>query len=138
MAKTKDMTKAKDGKIIAVVGVVIDVEFAVGTALPAIYDALHVDNDGQTITLEVAQHLDEHTVRTIALSGTDGLGRGQTVTATGAPISVPVGEQTLGRMFNVTGEPIDEKPAPKAKTAPIHKNPPALTEQSNKAEILET
>ncbi len=138
MVKTVEKTKSKDGKIIAVVGVVIDVEFGDGAEIPAIYDALHVEHDGKTITLEVAQHLDEHTVRTIALSSTDGLTRGQTVVSTGAPISVPVGDGTLGRMFNVVGEPIDGQAAPKGKTAPIHKAPPALTEQSNKAEILET
>ena len=139
MTKTAEKTKLKDGKIIAVVGVVVDVEFSEGSRPPAIYDALHVEHQGKTITLEVAQHLDEHTVRAIALSSTDGMKRGQTVTSTGAPISVPVGDATQGRMFNVVGEPIDNMPAPKnAKTAPIHKDPPALTEQSNKAEILET
>jgi F-type H+/Na+-transporting ATPase subunit beta len=133
------MTKTEDtGQIIQVVGVVIDVEFKKGR-LPAIYDALRIAHNDKTITLEVAQHLDEHTVRTIALSSTDGLKRGQEVISTGAPISVPVGDATQGRMFNVVGEPIDGKPAPKnAKTAPIHRQPPALTEQSNKAEILET
>lgn len=139
MVKTAEQTKLKDGKIIAVVGVVVDVEFDEGSRPPAIYDALHVEHDGKKITLEVAQHLDEHTVRAIALSSTDGLKRGQAVVSTGAPISVPVGDETQGRMFNVVGEPIDGLPAPKnAKTAPIHRNPPALTEQSNKAEILET
>lgn len=139
MVKTAEQTKHKDGKIIAVVGVVIDVEFDEHTQPPAIYHALHVEHEGRTITLEVAQHLDEHTVRAIALSSTDGLKRGQKVVNTGAPISVPVGDATQGRMFNVVGEPIDNQPAPKnAKTAPIHKDPPALTEQSNKAEILET
>jgi F-type H+-transporting ATPase subunit beta len=138
MTKTEEKTNLKDGKIIAVVGVVIDVEFGDDVKLPAIYDALKIKQDGKVITLEVAQHLDEHTVRTIALSSTDGLKRGQAVEATGAPISVPVGEQTQGRMFNVVGEPIDGKPATTGKTAPIHRQPPALTEQSNKAEILET
>ncbi len=138
MAKTAEQTKTATGAIIQIVGVVVDVEFAGSAKLPAIYDALHVEHDGKTITLEVAQHLDEHTVRTIALSSTDGLKRGQAVASTGAPISVPVGKATLGRMFNVVGEPIDEMPAPKGPTAPIHAAPPALTEQSNKAEILET
>lgn len=124
------------GRITQVVGVVVDVEF--DGKLPAMYDALEVAHEGKTITLEVAQHLDEHTVRTIALSSTDGLKRGQEVKGTGAPISVPVGEETQGRMFNVVGEPIDAKPAPKGKRAPIHREPPALSEQSNKAEILET
>ena len=126
------------GNITQVVGVVVDVEFDKDTALPAIYDALEVELHGNTLVLEVAQHLDEHTVRTIALSSTDGLKRGQDVVATGAPISVPVGKETEGRMFNVVGEPIDGKPTPKGKKAPIHRDPPALTEQSNKAEILET
>ena len=132
--------KEQSGKIIQVVGVVVDVEFA-GGDLPAIYDALHAISDDKkkaAVTLEVAQHLDEHTVRAIALSSTDGLRRGGEVTATGAPISVPVGEETLGRMFNVVGDPIDDKPAPKGATAPIHRAAPPLSEQSNKAEILET
>jgi F-type H+-transporting ATPase subunit beta len=120
---------AQSGKIIQIVGVVVDVEFTSG-ALPAIYDALRVAHDGQTITLEVAQHLDEQTVRTVALSSTDGLKRGQAVEATGAPIHVPVGPETQGRMFNVVGEPIDGKPAPKGKTASIHREPPALSEQT--------
>ena len=126
------------GKIIQVVGVVIDVEFAGDVNLPAIFDALTVKRGNEIVTLEVAQHLNEHTVRAIAMSSTDGLRRGDEVTATGAPIQVPVGESTQGRMFNVTGEPIDEKPAPKGKKASIHRQPPALSEQANKAEILET
>lgn len=126
------------GKIIQIVGVVVDVEFADGANLPAIYDALHIARDDETVTLEVAQHLDQHTVRTIALSSTDGLKRGQEVVATGAPIQVPVGEETQGRMFNVVGDPIDQKPAPKGKRAPIHRAAPGLDEQSNKAEVLET
>ena len=132
------MTKAATGTgtITQVVGVVVDVEFT--DTLPAIYDALTTLRGKETLTLEVAQHLDEHTVRAIAMSGTDGLKRGQDVTATGAPIKVPVGASTQGRMFNVVGEPIDGKAAPKGTTAPIHRQPPALSEQSNKAEILET
>lgn len=138
MVKTSKK-ELKDGKVIAVVGVVVDVEFGEDAQLPAIYHALKIKQDDRVITLEVAQHLDEHTVRAIALSTTDGLQRGQAVANTGAPISVPVGDATQGRMFNVVGEPIDEKPMPKNVTfAPIHKAPPALTEQSNKAEILET
>ena len=133
------MAKESTGKIIQIVGVVVDVEFKNGDAkLPAIYDALHVQNDGRTLTLEVAQHLDEHTVRAIALQSTDGLKRGAEVVATGAPISMPVGAETQGRMFNVVGEPIDGQPAPKGKTASIHREPPALSEQTNKTEILET
>lgn len=130
------MSKNDTGKIIQVVGVVVDVEFE--GKIPAIYDALHIARDNATLTLEVAQHLDEHTVRAIALASTDGLKRGQAVTATGAPISVPVGDETQGRMFNVVGDPIDGKPAPKGPRAPIHREAPSLEEQSNKTEILET
>ncbi len=127
----------QQGTVTQVVGVVVDVEFAGGN-LPAIYDALEIAHDKKTITLEVAQHLDERTVRTISLQSTDGLSRGTAVTATGAPVTVPVGPSTQGRMFNVVGEPIDGKPAPKGKTASIHREPPALSEQANKTEILET
>ncbi len=127
-----------EGAIIQVVGVVVDVEFKKGS-LPAIYDALHITSGDKLTVLEVAQHLSENSVRAIALSSTDGLKRGQTVVATGAPISVPVGVDTQGRMFNVVGEPIDGKPVKKGITlAPIHRDPPPLTEQSNKAEVLET
>ena len=125
------------GKITQIVGVVVDVEFS--GELPAIYDALTVERSGSVLTLEVAQHLDENTVRSIALASTDGLKRGAEVVATGAPISVPVGVATSGRMFNVTGDPIDGKEAPKDATkSPIHRPAPSLDEQSNKAEILET
>jgi len=130
------MTK-ETGKIIQIVGVVIDVEFE-GKTLPEIYDALTIADGKRTVTLEVAQHLDEHTVRTVSLQSTDGLKRGQEVVATGAPISVPVGIETQGRMFNVVGEPIDGQPAPKGKKASIHREPPALSEQTSKTEILET
>jgi F-type H+-transporting ATPase subunit beta len=126
------------GSIIQVVGVVVDIEFDKSDSLPAIYDALTINKGEQTLTLEVAQHLDERSVRAIAMSSTDGLKRGDEVVATGAPISVPVGDETQGRMFNVTGDPIDGKPAPKGDRSPIHRQPPALDEQSNKTEILET
>ncbi|MDB5168160.1 MAG: atpD [Candidatus Saccharibacteria bacterium] len=125
------------GHIIQVVGVVVDVEFN-DKNLPGMYDALLIEHNDKMITLEVAQHLDERTVRAIAMSSTDGLRRGQDVTATGAPISVPVGADTQGRMFNVVGDPIDGKPAPKGKRASIHREPPTLAEQANKTEILET
>ncbi len=126
------------GQIIQVVGVVVDAEFE-KESLPAIYDALTVRHGDGKIVLEVAQHLSETSVRTIALSSTDGLSRGTEVVATGAPISVPVGADTSGRMFNVIGEPIDGKPALKnVKLSPIHRQPPAFTEQSGKTEILET
>lgn len=132
------MSKEKaTGQIIQVVGVVVDVEFN-DKNLPALYDALEVTRNKKKIVLEVAQHLDERTVRTIAMSGTDGLKRGDEVTATGASISVPVGEQTQGRMFNVVGEVIDGGKPVTGKTAPIHREPPALADQSTKKEILET
>ena len=129
----------KTGKIIQIMGVVVDVEFAEKNHLPAIYDALTIEHGDKTVTLEVAQHLDEHTVRAISLQSTDGLKRGQEVVATGAPISVPVGAETQGRMFNVVGEPIDGRVISKnVKKASIHREPPALEEQTNKTEILET
>ena len=126
------------GKVTQVVGVVVDAQFDEGD-LPAIYDALIIERVGKKLYLEVAQHLNESTVRTVALSSTDGLKRGDEVTATGAPITVPVGDETMGRMFNVVGEPIDGKEKVKAKvTASIHREAPTLDEQSGKIEILET
>lgn len=129
------MTKTS-GTITQIVGVVVDAEFK--NELPALYDALTVERDGQTITLEVAQHLNESTVRAIALSSTDGLRRGQAVQATGAPITVPVGDATQGRMFNVTGDVIDGGKPVEGQRHPIHRSAPGLDEQSNKTEILET
>lgn len=132
------MEKTSTGQVVQIIGVVVDVEFNKGN-LPAIYDALTVTSAERTLTLEVAQHLSETTVRAIALANTDGLRRGASVQATGAPISVPVGEATLGHMFNVVGDQIDGKEAAKVtKRAPIHKMPPAFTDQSGKTEILET
>jgi F-type H+-transporting ATPase subunit beta len=131
------MMNKDTGTITQVVGVVVDVEFE-SKGLPAIYDALTIKRGEKTITFEVAQHLDERTVRAIAMQSTDGLRRGDEVVATGSPITVPVGDETLGRMFSVVGDPIDGKPAPKGKRASIHREPPALSEQSNKTEILET
>jgi len=134
---TKTSTVAKNGNIIQIVGVVVDVEFE--GRLPAINNALTVELNGRRLVLEVAQHLSLRAVRAIALGPTDGLARGAAVADTGAPIKVPVGDSTLGRMFNVIGEPIDGKPAPaKAQLGPIHRAPPPLTEQSPKIEIFET
>jgi F-type H+-transporting ATPase subunit beta len=132
----KNKTKTT-GKVSQVVGVVVDAEFESGD-LPAIFDALEVKIGKKTLLLEVAQHLSERSVRAIALSDTDGLKRGTDVVATGAPISVPVGDETLGRMFNVIGEPIDGKSANFKKRASIHRAPPTFDEQSGKIEILET
>src|SRR4051812_13688730 len=106
LTETKKKVSTTDGHVVQVIGVVVEVEFP-DRKLPAILDALQVEIGGQKQLLEVAQHLSETTVRAIALSSTDGLKRGDKVVATGAPISVPVGDQTLGRMFNVIGEPID-------------------------------
>jgi F-type H+-transporting ATPase subunit beta len=136
MAKSTEKNNAA-GRISQVVGVVVDVEFE-DKNLPAIYDAMTVTSGDRVVTLEVASHLDESTVRAIALSTTDGLRRGDEVVATGGPIHVPVGAETQGRMFNVVGDPIDGKPAPAGKKASIHREPPTLEEQSTKAEILET
>lgn len=129
----KDQIK---GKISQIVGVVVDVEF--NDYLPAIYNALEVKSGDRTVVLEVAQHLSETSVRAISLGSTDGLKRGAAVTDTGEAISVPVGADTLGRMFNVTGEPIDNKGGTFKTRSTIHKQPPALSEQSGETEILET
>jgi F-type H+-transporting ATPase subunit beta len=131
------LEKTKKGTISQVVGVVVDVEFEQGH-LPSIYNAIHAELSDKKLVLEVAQHLSENSVRAIALSSTDGLKRGATVVDTGAPISVPVGKETMGRMFNVVGEPIDGKKGDFKKRAPIHRAPPALSEQSGTTEILET
>ncbi len=126
------------GTISQIIGVVIDVHFE--TQVPEILNALQLTNPkGDTIILEVQQHLGGGNVRTIAMGATDGLSRGTEVTDTGKPISVPVGEVTLGRMFNVVGEAIDGKPNPKnPKLYPIHRHAPEFKSQSQKTEILET
>ncbi len=131
-------TKTKNGSISQIVGVVVDVEFGEGK-LPKINNALHVKGkDGKNIVLEVAQHLSESSVRAISLGSTDGLERGTEVIDTGKAISVPIGKETLGRMFNVIGEPIDGKSDNFKNYSEIHKDPPAFTEQSGGVEILET
>src|SRR3982751_3127041 len=113
------MTAANNGIITQVIGAVIDVKFPSGN-LPAILNALETKNDGKRLVLEVAQHLGESEVRCIAMDATDGLTRGQEVTDTGAPIMVPVGRETLGRIMNVIGEPIDERgPINTKGTSPI-------------------
>lgn len=127
------------GKITQIIGAVLDIKFEEGK-LPEIYDAINIETkDGKTLVVEVAQHLGDDTVRCIAMGPTDGLVRGMDAKATGGPISVPVGENTLGRMFNVLGQPIDEKPAPEGvKYMPIHRKAPSFEEQSTSTEILET
>ena len=124
------------GKIVQVIGAVVDVEFA-KDSIPQIYDALKVDEVG--LTLEVQQQLGDGIVRTIAMGTSDGIKRGFDVKNTGAPISVPVGEKTLGRIMNVLGEPIDEAgPIKSKKVMPIHRKPPAYKEQAGGNELLET
>ena len=125
------------GKISQVIGAVVDVAFE--GPLPAIQNALEVDNNGQRLVLEVAQHLGESSVRTIAMDSTEGLVRGADAADTGAPITVPVGPETLGRILNVIGEPVDEgQPVKSAKQYPIHRPAPEYVDQSTEAEILVT
>ena len=131
------MASNNTGKITQVIGAVVDVQFE--GELPAILNALHVQHDNKTLVLEVAQHLGETTVRTIAMDTTDGLIRGQKVIDTGSPITVPVGPETLGRIINVIGEPIDERgPVNAKKTSPIHRSAPEFVDQSTEAQILVT
>ena len=132
-------SKTSLGVITQIVGAVLDIRFQDGN-LPEINEAIHIKRqDGDKLVVEVAQHLGDDTVRCIAMGPTDGLVRGMEAVATGAPICVPVGEETLGRMFNVLGEPIDEKEPPKVKEYdPIHRKAPSFEEQSTESEILET
>ncbi len=132
------MTATNHGIVTQVIGAVIDVKFPAGH-LPAILNALETDNHGNRLVLEVAQHLGENEVRTIAMDSTDGLVRGQEVKDTGKPISVPVGRETLGRIMNVIGEPIDERgPIGHKQTAAIHAPAPEFVDQSTKTEVLVT
>ena len=125
------------GRIAQVIGAVVDVHF--DQQLPAILSALETDNNGTRLVLEVAQHLGENTVRTIAMDSTEGLTRGQTVRDTGAQISVPVGPATLGRILNVIGEPIDERgPVQTDLRSPIHADAPLFVDQSTENAILVT
>ena len=126
------------GKISQVMGAVVDVQFEAG-ALPEILNALHCKHEGGNLVLEVAQHLGEATVRTIAMDATEGLVRGQEVVDTGGPISVPVGPETLGRIVNVVGEPVDERgPLETSQRLPIHRPAPEFIEQSTETEVLVT
>ncbi|MBL8705631.1 MAG: F0F1 ATP synthase subunit beta [Rhodospirillales bacterium] len=130
-------TKNTTGSITQVLGAVVDVRF--DGELPAILNALHVDNRGNKLVLEVAQHLGENTVRAIAMDSTDGLVRGQKATDTGAPIAMPVGPETLGRILNVIGEPVDERgPVGAKRNLPIHRGAPEFVDQSTEAQILVT
>lgn len=126
------------GKIVQILGPVVDVRFE-KSKIPAILNALELEYEGNKYVFEVAQHIGDNTVRTISMGTTEGLVRGLEVVDTGAPITVPVGKEVLSRMFNVLGDPIDEKPAPKAtKYMPIHRPAPSYEEQKSSSEILET
>jgi F-type H+-transporting ATPase subunit beta len=132
MAKTNTT-----GRVTQVMGAVVDVRFE--GELPAILNALHVDNQGKRLVLEVAQHLGESTLRTVAMDTTDGLVRGQSVADTGGPITVPVGPETLGRILNVVGDPVDERgPCTTKRTSPIHRPAPEFVDQSTEAQVLVT
>lgn len=126
------------GKVVQIMGPVLDIKF--NGKLPELYNAVEVTNDGKILVLEVAQQIGNDIVRCIAMDSTDGFMRGMEAVDTGAPISVPVGREVLGRMFNVLGDPIDEKLFDKSKVelSPIHRKPPTFEEQNTKAEILET
>ena len=131
------MAKTKSGKITQVIGAVVDVKFE--EDLPPILNALEVDNNGTRLVLEIAQHLGENTVRCIAMDATEGLVRNMDAVDTGAPITVPVGPETLGRIINVVGDAIDEKkPIKSKKSYPIHRPAPEFIEQATESEILET
>lgn len=139
--KKPDKKETEKGTIVQVLGAVVDVQFAPGY-VPAIYEAIHVTTkftDTRILVLEVASHLGDNRVRTVALGPTDGLKRGDEAVATGGPITVPVGKKTLGRLFNVVGDTIDDKGAVTGtKMYPIHRAAPKFTDQSTKMEILET
>ena len=137
--RSEKMATKNIGKITQVIGAVLDVKYSAGN-LPEINEAIEVTRkDGSKLVVEVAQHLGDDIVRCIAMGPTDGLVRGMDAVATGAAITVPVGENTLGRIFNVLGEPIDEKPAPTdVEYEPIHRKAPSFEEQATEAELLET
>ncbi|PIR57468.1 MAG: F0F1 ATP synthase subunit beta [Parcubacteria group bacterium CG_4_9_14_0_2_um_filter_41_8] len=127
------------GKISQIIGPVVDVAFNEGSKLPAIYDALELKHNNKRLVLEVNAHIGSNNVRTIAMDSTDGLKRGTEVQATGAPISVPVGEKTLGRLINVIGETVDGKDQiTGAQSDPIHRTAPKFTDQSTETQVLET
>jgi F0F1-type ATP synthase beta subunit len=133
----RTMAANANGSVVSVIGAVVDVKF--DGELPSIFNALEVQGHHQRLVLEVAQHLGENTVRTIAMDGTEGLVRGQPVSDTGAAITIPVGVPTLGRIMNVIGEPIDERgPVVSDNHKPIHADAPVLTEMETSAAILET
>ena len=126
------------GKVVQVIGTVVDLEFP-PDELPALYNAVEIDNQGEKLTLEVEQHIGNNWVRCLALGPTEGLKRGAEATDTGGPVSVPVGPETLGRLFNVTGDPLDNLgPVEPPQHWPIHRPPPSFEEQETSTELLET
>ncbi|MCI7255003.1 MAG: F0F1 ATP synthase subunit beta [Oscillospiraceae bacterium] len=132
------MSKQNIGTVIQVTGPVLDIRFADGQ-LPDLLNAIEIDNQGKKLVVEVAQLIGDNVARCIAMSSTDGLVRGAQAVDTGGPITVPVGEGCLGRVFNLLGEPVDDKPAPEVTERwPIHRDPPAFDEQQSETEILET
>lgn len=132
------MAEKNVGKIIQIIGAVLDIKFS-SDNLPALNNAIEISNEGNVIIAEVAQHLGDDVVRCISMASTDGLVRGMDAVDTGAPISVPVGKATLGRMFNVVGKPIDEKPEPNnVEKWSIHRQAPSFSEQATSTELLET
>ena len=132
------MSEKNIGRVIQVVGPVLDIQFAEGQ-LPELLNAIEIDNHSQKLVVEVAQHTGDNVARCIAMSSTDGLVRGTPAVDTGAPIRVPVGDQCLGRVFNLLGEPVDNKPAPTPEAYwPIHRPAPSFEEQESTTEILET
>lgn len=132
------MAKQNIGKVVQIIGPVLDIKFE-KDSLPNLLNAIELNNEGKKIVVEVAQHIGDDTVRCIAMSSTDGLKRGLDAVDTGSPITVPVGEKTLGRIFNLLGNPVDNKPEPEnVKRMPIHREAPAYDEQQASSEILET
>src|SRR5690348_9805369 len=130
---------ATTGRVVQITGPVVDIEFPAGH-LPAIYNAVELERKGQdSLVCEVQQHLGNNWVRSVAMTSTDGLPRGTMATDTGGPITVPVGEATLGRVFDVLGRPIDEKgPVNATEHLPIHRDPPAFEDQTTEVEVFET
>lgn len=132
------MANQNMGTVVQVIGPVLDIRFADGH-LPNLLNAIHITHNGRTVVAEVAQHIGDDVARCIAMSSTDGLERGIPAEDTGGPITVPVGEDCLGRIFNLLGEPVDDQPAPETKERwPIHRPAPAYDEQESTTEILET
>ena len=132
------MAEKNVGKIIQIIGAVLDIKFSTDS-MPSLYNAIEIEHEGRTIVAEVAQHLGDDAVKCIAMSSTDGLVRGMDAVDTGAPISVPVGKATLGRMFNVVGQPIDDNPMPEVSEKwAIHRTAPTFAEQAAATELLET